>query len=158
MTDAFEGAAPPPPQADRPKLRNLRGRLLLIKPSRIERGVPGPDNDGKLQDRVTANVTILDGGRLGFGDDPRMGVPASKWIEENELPYTIEDMYISGKLLVLQLTVKEEGGRLRVQVLGRLGAKPSAKATYSPAWLLDTPSAADIEIGKAFLNTVNPFG
>jgi hypothetical protein len=40
---------------------SFRGRLILIEPVQFERDVPNPIEPGKFADRITANVTTVDG-------------------------------------------------------------------------------------------------
>jgi hypothetical protein len=153
-TDPFEGAAPPPPREDRPKMRHLNNRLVIVTPAKIERGIPNTLTPGAVQDRITADIEILDGATLMYGDDPDTGKQADKRME---IPGRIEGMYLNGARMVAQLTVREEGGRLRKQVLGRVRAVPNGPG-QRPSWILETPTTADYDAARVYRNTVNPFG
>lgn len=83
-----------------PKIEELDTYLLLIKPSKHEKDVQG--KYGK-QDRVTADVVVLDG--------------------PDDAPYEIEDMYISSAGIVPTLARCLKPGN-KPYVLGRLQQFP----------------------------------
>ena len=80
-----------------PKIEEMEGRLLLVKPSKVEYKVKGKFGE---QTRVTADVVIL--------DDPEEGV-----VEH-------EDMYLSQKGLTGMLEKCLKPGSKHPYVLGRL--------------------------------------
>lgn len=92
-----------------PKLDDLDGRLLLIKPTKLERDVPG--KFGK-QDRITADVVVL--------DDPEEGVRE------------IDKMYLSQKGIVGMLEGCLKPGK-KPFVLGRLHRSPSGDSWRAKA-------------------------
>lgn len=89
-----------------PKLEELDGCLLLIKPSKIEK-----DREGKFgkQDRVTADIVVLD-------------VPEDS---EHEAGEEIEDMYISQKGMTPMLEKCLKPRAKHPYLLGRLTMFPT---------------------------------
>jgi hypothetical protein len=120
-----------------PRWEQLDGRLLMIRPTKLERGVVNtlgrPDSNGQMptQDRMTCTVTILDGPPLLYGGKPKEGIPDT--IQAN-VPCEFEGMLNSQVLIVSQCESKvpgapggkPEGG----VVLGRYGR--SEKAPSQP--------------------------
>lgn len=127
----------------RPRIMDMAGRLVLIRPTKIERGVPNTIEPGKFQDRVTADVIVLDGGPLDFGGKPEKGVPHTTRVNA---PYTVISMWITQQVIVLQLE-REIGGA----VLGRIG-RGAATGNRQPAWRLLDPSDADRAAATAYIH------
>lgn len=96
----------------RPAVRDLVGRVVVIKPTRYEERVPGVD-PGTFQERVTADVLILDGGRLEFGGNPVRGRPNLLAVNA---PFLTQGMYISNTNVVG--AVRDQTGK--GIVLGRI--------------------------------------
>lgn len=94
-----------PSRGSFPKIEELDGALVLIKPSKIEYEVPG--KFGK-QDRVTADVVVLDAGP----DSPEAGTE-------------ITDMYLSQKGLVPTLERCLRPRARHPYVLGRVAMFPT---------------------------------
>ncbi len=159
--DPFDDAQAPT-FGKRPKPRNLRGRLLLVYPTLLERGLPGMNPGDAPRDRVTATVHVLDSGvrgdlgDVGWGDDPRMGIPCSDFAK---VPHVIEGMYLSGVGVVQQLTDPMRPNGLKRAVLGRMGQVPPAPGSKnSPMWKIDTPTDADKVAARAYLaRMADPF-
>lgn len=104
-------------------LKDLAGRLVLVIPKELQRGIPStrPGAGKKTYDRVVADVIVLDGPA-----DPDKGI--------DEIPYTFEDMFVSGSAVVPQLrsAVKKRRPKLGVVVL----QKPQVKGN-NPAPILE---------------------
>lgn len=96
----------------RPAIRDLVGRIVVIKPTRYEERVPGVD-PGTFQERITSDVLILDGGRLEFGGNPARGRPNLLAVN---VPFLTQGMYISNTNVVG--AVRDQVGR--GVVLGRI--------------------------------------
>lgn len=58
---------------------SFRGRLVLIEPTRLELDVPNKTEAGKFADRVTANVTTVDG--LGPVQIFSYKAPTGVWLD-----------------------------------------------------------------------------
>ena len=150
----------PAPRADRPRIMDLEERLLLITPKRLEENVPNNLDPKNPQDRMTADVIVLDGGPVAFGGRPEEGVPHSK---QAAVPMSIEGMWISNKGLVSQL---REALRARLSgagkgmVLGRLHKGPKGKYPKPPWLLTTTPTEEDKQLARAYLAATpqDPFG
>ena len=116
-----------------PKVDQLGGRLLLIKPKLIE-VVPKPaefgGKPGETQERVTADVVVLDGGEI-VGE---------------EAPTKFSDMYISQQSLV---GVLKGALRQNTATLGRLFQFPvkADAATYPTRQALAEARAAWLAAG-----------
>ncbi len=118
-----------------PKMDDLRGRLLLVKPSKLEEGLLSSfSKPGKpqYQDRITADVYVVDGGSPeGFDDETEF-----------------LDMYFSQDRLVKQLKRSIAGGRM---ILGRLETfKPGTKAEAGNPWGFQEPTEDDKTRAREF--------
>lgn len=155
--DPFDGPAPQAPRG--PRLREMYGRLLLVVPRKLEEGIPNRlGKPGDTQDRMTADVVVLDGGPINYGGKPE-AVPPTPHDKVAQIPHKTERMYISSAGLISQsrkaLAKLVTEGRPGM-VLGRL-TKGAASEKGEPPWLLDTPTDADKAIARAYLSTVDPF-
>jgi hypothetical protein len=160
--DPFGGADPfsdPAPQEARgPRIRDVYGRLLLIIPHKLEEGIPNQIEKGKTQDRMTADVIILDGGPIAYGGKPEKvgGAPHDRTAQ---VPHKNSRMFISNAGLISQcrqalakkLTTGTPG-----MVLGRL-AVGEAKGDQNPPYLLTPATDADKAIARQYLANVDPF-
>lgn len=159
--DPFAG--PAPQAAKGPRLREMYGRLLLIIPTKLEEGLvsrqfKNPDGSAVVQDRMTADVTVLDGGTIHYGGTPEK-MPPVPHTKTAETPHTSKGMYISSVGLISQcrdaLAKKITQGKAGM-VLGRL-TKGEDSGKGEPPWLLTQPTDADKDIARAFLAKVDPF-
>lgn len=127
-----------------PKVDQLRGMLLLVKATKLEEGLLSSfSKPGKpvYQDRVTADVYVVDGAPDGF---------------EGETEFL--DMYFSQDRLVKQMK-RSINGRM---ILGRLDTfKPGTKAEAGNPWGFQEPSEEDKNLARAFWRArsapANPF-
>jgi|SRR5215207_1074110 len=71
-------------------LGDLEGRAVLVYPTGLETDIPSTRDTSKTYDAIIADVIVLDG-----DEDEELGL--------DEIPGTIEDMRISGAVLVPQL-------------------------------------------------------
>jgi hypothetical protein len=71
-------------------LGDLSGRAVLVYPLELQTGIVSTRDASKTYDRIVADVIVLDGGL-----DEETGI--------EEVPTTVEAMYISGAVLVPQL-------------------------------------------------------
>lgn len=139
--------APDAPAATvtRPRLQDFGrdGRLVLISPSEIKRGLPNRlGKPGDTQDRMTADVVILDGNAFPFGGQPEKGVAHT--LLSSEPPYEIPAMFISSAPLISQCE-----RRVGESVLGRLRIVPLQNG--NSAYRIDDPTQADFEVANAFI-------
>lgn len=138
--------APAPPQASivRPRMQDFarEGRLVLIKPTKLERDVPNTKGKpGDKQDRLTADVVILDGAPFPYGGQPENGNPHT---HQASIPHEIPSMFISSAGLISQVERK-----MNEFVLGRLSMRslPNGNTAYR----LDDASSADEQVCQAYL-------
>jgi len=159
--DPFDN--PAAQQARGPRMREMYGRLLLVIPRKLETGVVSrtlKNNDGSpaVQDRMTADVVILDGGTIHYGGKPEAVIPIAH-DKSAEVPFRVSGMYISNAGLISQcreaLAKIVSHGRPGM-VLGRL-AQGQGGTNGNPPWILTPATDADRAIGKAYLATVDPF-
>ena len=118
------------------KLDDLLGRLLLIVPLSIEeRASTQPGRVGETYESITADVIVCDG-------------EVTDMIEE--VPMTLEGIFVSGGVIVPQLKPKlpRGGSATGGMVLGRLGQQPSQHKKGSPAWVLQEPTEEDKVIAR----------
>lgn len=158
--DPFD--APAPREARGPRIRDMYGRLLLIIPHKLEEGVRSnfKDNDGnaQTQDRMTADVIVLDGGPIAYGGQPERvgGAPHDKTAE---VPLKNTRQFISNAGLISQcrqaLAKKITTGQPGM-VLGRLQVG-EAKGGNNAPYLLAPPTEQDKAIARQYLATVDPF-
>jgi hypothetical protein len=151
---------PAPREARGPRLQEMAGRLILITPKLVER-VPARDKDrvGQYDNRMTADVVILDGGPCAYGGKPE-GRPPVPHDKVAQLPHRNRDMFISSVGLVSQCREaldKRQRGEPGM-VLGRLGYGEQSDPTKSAPWLLLPATDADKAIARQYLSTVDPFG
>lgn len=145
----------PAPQAERPRVRDIHGRLLLIMPLSIEKGVPNRLRPGTKQDRMTADLIVLDGGTLHYGGAPEKipPVPHTKHVEIGD-GFKIEGLFISQVGLLSQCRqalankLSENGGN--TMVLGRLTVG-QATGGNNPPYLLNPPTDADKALARKYL-------
>jgi len=154
--DPFAG---PAPQAERPRIRDLVGRLLLIRPLLVEK-VLQKDDDGveRTVNRMTADVIVLDGGPLNYGGAPEKvgGRPHDKVAA---VPYRVEGMYISSVGIVSQCRdalAKRAAGQPGM-VLGRLGAGVAKSAQHNPPYLISEYTPDEAAVCRQYLATIDPF-
>lgn len=126
----------------RPRIADAAGRTVMIQPLKIERGLPGL-KPGETQDRITANLTVIDGGPLQFGGKPEKHQPHTMTVST---PYTAEGVYISQVGLINALSdalpsPKKPNGGVVVGVIVQ-GAQPKDPA-WTPPWLIQTLDEKD---------------
>lgn len=155
--DPFSGPAPQAPRG--PRLRDMYGRLILLVPHKLEEGIPnrlGPA--GSVQDRLTADVVVLDGGPIAFGGAPEK-VPPRPHDKSAAVPHKNARMFISSVGLISQcreaIAKKVTQGQPGM-VLGRLGVG-EAKGEQAPPYLLTPPTDADKAVARQYLANVDPF-
>jgi hypothetical protein len=159
--DPFD--APAPQMARGPRLREMYGRLVLIIPRKIETGLvssrfKNPDGSPVVNDRMTADVVILDGGTIAYGGRPE-AVPPVPHDKTAETPHKTAAMFISSAGLISQC--REALAKIVSQgrpgmVLGRL-TKGEGGQGGEPPWILTPATDADKAIGRTYLATVDPF-
>lgn len=149
-------ATPDAVGATRPAVRDFADRVVVIRPTRFEKDVPGVEA-GKLQDRITADVLVLDGGPMEFGGNVRRGKPQTMVVET---PFLVKSMYISNTNMVQAVQAQVGKG----VVLGRVvEGKASNPAHNNPFNLNEVPQddpkyAAAVQVYTAVVNDqfVNP--
>lgn len=154
--DPFAGPAPQQPRG--PRLLEMYGRLLLVIPRKLEEGVPNRLQAGTTQDRMTADVVVLDGGEIAYGGKPEQ-LPPVPHNKVAQVPHKTDRMYISSVGLISQCR-DALAKRMRGEpgmVLGRLSVGESKEAGQRGPWLLTPPSEQDKVIARRYLATVDPF-
>lgn len=151
-------SAPAPQLARGPRLREMYGRLLLLIPLGVET-VPNTlsKEAGATQERMTADVVILDGGPIDFGGKPE-AMPPVAHTKRVETPHKTERMYVSSVGLVSQCRealAKRLSGQPGM-VLGRL-ARGEAKGNQEAPYLLSAPTDEDKALARQYLAQVDPF-
>lgn len=155
--DPFSGPAPQRPKG--PRLQEMYGRLILIRPKKVEE-VPSkdPKRAGEMVDRMTADVIVLDGGPINYGGRPedRPPVPHN---QVAQVPYVSADMFVSAVAIISQCRDALERRRQNRpgMVLGRLLTGEKKSADFNAPWLLQEATEPEKEIARAYLRTVDPF-
>lgn len=120
-----------------PKMVQLNGLLLLIKPVKLEENLLNtrfskPGQPPQTYDRLTADVETIDYTPAGF--------------DSNVFP----SMYISGSRLITQLRGNLATGK---PVLGRLSLyKPNEAAGAGNPWGLLEPTPEDVQLALRYVN------
>lgn len=116
----------------RPRIADLRNRTVIVQPLSIARNVPGVQ-PGSLQDRITANVFVLDGGPLEFGGRPEKFVPHTLVVPT---PFLAEGVYISQTNMVQALTASLPGpGKPQgALVVGVITQGRANNPQHNPPW------------------------
>lgn len=129
-TDPF--AAPSAIPSTYPKPTDLKGHLVLISPVKLESVPNTQGKPGDMQDRVTADVKVVDGELANFpGQTEFTGV------------------YFSGSRVVPALVPSIQA---RGMVLARFETRdPSAKAGKGNPWGLQDPTEADKQTARDYL-------
>jgi hypothetical protein len=143
--DPFQ--TPTPRASAFPSAASFRGRLVLIRPTKIEHNIPkqaGVPN-GPTGDRVTANVTVVDGqGPVQvFGKDRQ---PTGKWLDgpEHRGVWFNQDQLASG--------LQDVRGNLLELVLARIETlQPGTAAGQGNPWVFQDPSEEDKDMARKFL-------
>lgn len=150
----------PAPRSERPRVRDIFGRLLLIVPESAKL-VPNTNKDakpGEMVKRMTADVYVLDGGPLHFGGAPEKlnGEPHNKVAQ---VPMRIEGLYISAAGIVSQCRValenRQNGTPGVTMTLGRLTTGTAKDANSSPPYILTIPTDEEREVARAYI-AANP--
>lgn len=131
-----------PGTSDFPRMADLRGRLLLIKPQKVET-VASTQNPGTTFESVGCDVTVLDGGPV-ISQDPKT---RGKVFDGHEF----KNIGMAGMRVTGQLRSLVGGTDL---VLGRLNTQQGAGApAKGNAWGIETDfTPQDAELATRYLN------
>jgi len=161
---AGQFSTPPPPSESSgggmPKVSDLQGRLVIILPERLERGIPSRFTDRatgqpQLQDKMTATVIVLDGGPLHWTPS-RNGQPQPPRVEHN-MPMVIKGLWITQSKLIEQLTealTLRQQGNPRGLALGRLWKAGTAQ---SDPYVLAPANPQEVALYDQYVSRQNPF-
>lgn len=153
---------PAPQEARAPRFRELYGRLLLLVPKKLEAGIvssrfKNPDGSAQTQDRMTADIIVLDGGTIHYGGEPEK-IPSVPHTKTAEPPARWDNAYISFTGIISQC---REALVKRGMVLGRL-SKGADDSKGNPPWLLQPATDADKVLARQWLAAqpppADPFG
>lgn len=155
--DPFDAPAPQRPRG--PRMRELHGRLLLLRPLLVEK-VAQQQEDGttKMQDRMTTDVIVLDGGTIAFGGMPEK-LPSIPHNQTADIPMKIDRMFMSSVGILSQCRealAKRQAGQPGM-VLGRLTTGEAKSDKHNPPYLLTPATEADKVIARTYLATIDPF-
>lgn len=125
---------------------SLRGRLVLIRPTKIERDIPKQAHvpNGPKGDRVTANVTVVDG--LGPVQVFAKRQPTDRWLDgpEHRGVWFNQDQLAAG--------LQDVRGNLLELVLARIDTlQPGTPAGQGNPWVFQDPSEEDKDVARKFL-------
>lgn len=136
--------ADPAPTSNRPTIASLRGRLVMITPRKIET-VASNMNPGQLEDRVTADVSVVDG--LGPVPQIKNNVPTGQFLDGPDFT----GMWISNTRVVDQLRPFIGTGR---PVLGTIETwKPGQQPIKGNPWGIVTATPEQKAQAITFLNS-----
>ena len=162
---------PPPPSGGKgPTLPDMYGRLVIIFPHVVQNVPRRADlitdeqraRGDVSQDRMTATVVVLDGGRtdlmtpIAFGGKPHIlgGDPHD---QSAPLPYVRKGMWINGRKVIAQVSDYMPG-----RPLGGPNGTPGAAVgrlvkeapEQNAAWYLTTPTEQELALANAYLGLV----
>lgn len=131
--------------SNRPSIASFRGRLIMVKPLKQETVPKRMGAPGQTEERVTADVTVVD----GLGPVPKMEgnppVATGVMIDGPEFPR----MWISNEYVVTQLS---EALRVGGVVLGRVDLPhPNKNPGQGNAWGIVRATDADKQTARDFL-------
>lgn len=148
------------------KIPDMYGRLVLLFPHAIERGLPskfpGQNGQPKVQDKITATAVVLDDGRGGqapivFGGDPTKMPPVPHNMQE-PLPYVRKGLFVWQASIIRQIEAWLPGGpqapqdgRTPGMVLGRI-AKDGPERT--DPWYLRDATEQDKQLANYYIAAV----
>lgn len=157
--DPFAGPAPQRPRA--PRLRDLYGRLVLVIPHKLEKGIRSQfnDKDGnpQFQDRLTMDLVVLDGGEIHYGGSPE-SIPPTPHDKTATVPAKFDRVFDSHAGIISQCRdalAKRQAGKPGM-VLGRLTTGEKKGGNNAP-FILQPFTEADAAIARQYLATVDPF-
>ena len=159
MSDEVKGDDPfsdPGSASSFPAMKQLRGRVLIVHPTKLEAGLPNTLQPGTTYDRMTADVIVLDGDPItGRLDDDDNETPFDEPLVP---PFKLESMFISGAKLITECKGKlPRGEQPAGLVIGKLTRLAPQKAGRKGAWSLETATDEQKALGKKYLANVDPF-
>jgi hypothetical protein len=143
-------------------LKAMYGRLVLVIPIKIERGIPSnfksATGEAQLQDRMTATFIVLDGGSpIAFGGD-MYAMPQKPHDKSEPLPHVSKGLWVSQSKLIeacepaLRVAATSgPGSTSEALVLGRLLKNGTDK---NSAWILGEYTPQDQQIAEYYLSGV----
>lgn len=139
-------AAPTPRVSAFPSVASFRGRLVLIRPTKLEHDVPKQPNspNGPKGDRVTANVSVVDGS--GPVELFPNGNPSGKFLDGTEFRgvWFGQDQLATG--------LQDLRGGLHPMVLGRIDTlSPGTRPGQGNPWVFTEPTEEDKQVARNFL-------
>lgn len=138
--DPFSGPSPIP--VTFASVQSFQGRLVLIEPKKTEMAMN--DDNGQMQERITATVTVIDGS--GPVKTFKRRVDTGMTLEGPEFP----GVWIGQQMLVGQL--KDGKGNLLPMVLGRFDTKTrGGSAGKGNPWEIYPPTDQDVQVARKYL-------
>jgi hypothetical protein len=136
---------------DQEQTRDTTGRMLLIKPRKVDRNQPSNFEGNDPTDRWSCDVVVLDGETITEAVD-KDGDVTYVFPEPLVPPFLLENMYISQTMLGQQIDDKWDAanGRARTMLLGRLMQLPANKGRSKP-WVIGDFTPADAATAKKWV-------
>lgn len=146
MTDIDPFEDPTPRTSEFASADSFRGRLILIEPTKVERDIPKQATapNGPKGDRVTANVTVVDG--KGPVQIYSMRAPSGKFLDGplHRGVWFNQDQLSAG--------LQTPDGALRKRVLCRIDTlKPGTPAGQGNPWTMTVTTADEKAQAAKFL-------
>lgn len=146
MTDIDPFEDPTPRTSEFASADSFRGRLILIEPTKVERDIPkqATTPNGPKGDRVTANVTVVDG--KGPVQIYSQRVPSGKFLDGplHRGVWFNQDQLSAG--------LQTPDGVLRKRVLCRIDTlKPGTPAGQGNPWTMTVTTAEEKSQAAKFL-------
>lgn len=139
-----------------PSMKQLKGRLCIIQPTRLEKNIPDQFKPGSFRDRITADVHVLDGDTITVRlDDDDNETPFDEPLVP---PFKLSDMFISGAKLIGELKSSlprgDEAGGLVIGVMTKL---PPQKVGQKGAWSLRVATPEERKRGSEYWKNLSVF-
>lgn len=141
MTDPFAEPASIP--SEFPSAASFKKRLVLLQPEKLELDVPNTLTPGKLEDRVTVTVTVVD----GEGDVqlcPQQ-VPSGVYVPG---PVYKGVRFTQDRIVKALAPGRKFSAQMR---LGRLDTFKPGPAKQGNPWGMEPPTEADKQVARDFL-------
>jgi hypothetical protein len=112
----------PAPGGNFPAIAQLLGRYLVVRPTRLDRNMPGVNKEDKPRDRITADVLVCNGEPISAKLDKHGDVVTE--LDPPVVPGTVlEEFWISNAKLVAEVKGSVKTGRPVIGKLTRLKAR-----------------------------------
>lgn len=159
-------SAPAPIASEFASADSFRNRIVVIQPKRLELDVP--NLDGKLQDKVTADVTTVDGKgkveifaqKIGIGQYLEGPTHEGVWFSQDRVVKALcpGRQFVPGQLIIGRLETYKPGRPAgQGNPWGILEVTPAERAAAATEWVRIQTAAASAAMSAPAKADDNPF-